>query len=69
MIKNYDSNEINHNPNWPYILDHPNRILTLFRMGIFEAAHGCGGGTKRVPLPKICHTYPTIMKLGKLYLI
>ena len=27
--------------------------LTLFRMGIFRAAH-----------PKICHTYPTMMKLG-----
>ena len=36
-------------------------ILTLFRMGIFGAAHGWGGG---VPLPKICHTYPTVMKLG-----
>ena len=36
-------------------------ILTLFRMGIFGVAHGWGGG---VPLPKICHTYPTVMKLG-----
>ena len=23
-----------------------------------------GGGAKRAPLPKICHTYPTMMKLG-----
>ena len=23
-----------------------------------------GGGAKRPPLPKICHTYPTMMKLG-----
>ena len=33
-------------------------------MGIFRAAHRWGGGAKRPPLPKICHTYPTIMKLG-----
>ena len=27
MMKNYDqSEEISHNPNWPYILDHPYRI-------------------------------------------
>ena len=29
---------------------------------------GGGGGEGRPPLPKICHTYPTMMKLGKLYL-
>ena len=23
-----------------------------------------GGGGKKAPLPKICHTYPTMMKLG-----
>ena len=36
-------------------------------MGIFGAAHGCevwGRGVKNVPLPKICHTYPTMMKLS-----
>ena len=33
-----------------------NECLTLFRMDIFGAAHGRGG--------KICHTYPTTMKLG-----
>ena len=33
--------------------------LTLFRMDFFGAAHGWGGG-----LSHICHTYPTIMKLG-----
>ena len=32
-------------------------------MGFFGAAHG-GGGAKSPPLPKICHTYPTMMKLG-----
>ena len=36
--------------------------LTLFRMGIFGAAHRWGG--KETPLPKICHTYPTMMKPG-----
>ena len=34
-----------------------NNMLTLFRMGIFGAAHGWG------PLSKTCHTYPTTMKL------
>ena len=30
MIKNYDqSAEINHNPNWPYILDHHYRLLII----------------------------------------
>ena len=33
-------------------------------MGIFGAAHGWGGA-KRPPLPEICHTYPTMMKLSK----
>ena len=32
-------------------------------MGIFGAAHGWGGGEK-APLPKICHTYSTMMKLS-----
>ena len=32
-------------------------------MGIFEAAHGWGA-QKSPPLPKICHAYPTMMKLG-----
>ena len=38
-------------------------VLTLFRMGIVGAAHGWqrwGGGWQ----PKICLTYPTMMKLG-----
>ena len=41
--------------------------LALFRMGIFGAAHrwwGGRGGAKRLPLPKICHTYPAMIKLG-----
>ena len=43
--------------------DKPLPILTLFRMGIFGAVHGWGRA-KKAPLPKICHTYPTMMKLG-----
>ena len=31
-------------------------------MGIFGAAHGWG--RQKGPFPKICHTYPIIMKLG-----
>ena len=38
-------------------------FLTLFMMGFFGAAHGWRGA-KRPPLPKICHTYSTMMKLG-----
>ena len=35
-------------------------------MGIFGAAHGWGGGQKDPPppLPKICHTCPTMIKPG-----
>ena len=30
MMKNYDESvEINHNPNWPFIPDHPYRILII----------------------------------------
>ena len=39
-------------------------ILTLFRIGLFEAAHGWGEEGKKAPVPKTCHTYPTKMKLG-----
>ena len=38
--------------------------LTLFRMDLFEVAHRLGEGAKRSLLPKICHTYPTVMKLS-----
>ena len=38
-------------------------FLTLFRMGIFGAGHGWEGG-KKAPLPKICHTHPTMMKFS-----
>ena len=34
-------------------------------MGFIGAAHGRGGGVgKKAPLPKICRTYPTMIKLG-----
>ena len=34
MMKNYDQSvEINHNPNWPYILDHLYRILIIGNSG------------------------------------
>ena len=45
--------------------------LTLFRISLFRAAHGWVGGggvgsskSTPSPFPKICHTYPTMMKLG-----
>ena len=43
--------------------------LTLLRMGFFGGCSRMGGGggggrvCKKVPLPKICHTYPIMMKL------
>ena len=42
-------------------------LLTLFSMDFFGAAHGWGEA-KKAPLYKICHTYPTMMKLGKVLL-
>ena len=54
-----------------YHSDHIYRLmLTLFRMSLFGAAHGCRGGggrgvgSEKAHLPIICHTYPTMMKLG-----
>ena len=38
--------------------------LTLFMMGFFVAAHGWGRAKKTFLLPKICHTYPTMIKRG-----
>ena len=40
-------------------------IFTIFKMGLFRAAHewwGGGGGGQKGPLPKIRHTYPTMLK-------
>ena len=36
--------------------------VTPIQEGLFGAAHGWGR-IKKAPLPKICHTYPKIMKL------
>ena len=34
MMKNYDQSvKINHNPNWPYIPDHPYKILIIDSSG------------------------------------
>ena len=33
-------------------------------MGFFEVARGWGERAKKLPFPKICYTYPTMMKLG-----
>ena len=41
-------------------------LLTLLRMGLLGAAQGWEGGAKSLPLPKIYHTYPTMIKLGTL---
>ena len=38
MMKNYDESvEINHNLNWPYIPDHPYRILIIGGSGSRKA--------------------------------
>ena len=35
MMKNYDKSvKINHNPNWPYVPDHPYRILVIDGSGL-----------------------------------
>ena len=43
----------------------PIRRLTLFRIGLFEAAVRWKGRHPRdIQLPKTCHTCSTMMKLG-----
>ena len=55
MMKNYDQSvEINHNPNWPYILNHPYRILIIV---------GSGSGKTNVLLNLIKHQRPYIDKI------
>ena len=49
--------------------DNPDSVIQAFDFwaGLFRAAHRWGqrgGATKKAPLPKICHTYPAMMKLG-----
>ena len=38
--------------------------LNVFRIGYFGAAHGWGRAKKTSLLTKICHIYPTMIKLG-----
>ena len=40
------------------------RSLNPIQDGHFRGCSRMGGGAKRPPLLKICHTYPTMMKLG-----
>ena len=52
MMKNSDESvEINHNPNWPFIPDHPCRILII---------GGSGSGKTNVLLNLIRHQQPDI---------
>ena len=54
-MKNYDESvEINHNPNWPYIPDHPYRILVI---------GGSESGKTNVLLNLIKHQRPDIDKI------
>ena len=55
MMKNYDQSiEINHNPNWPCIPDHPCRILII---------GGSGSGKTNVLLNLVKHQRPDIDKI------
>ena len=55
MMKYYDQSvEINHNPNWPYIPDHPYRILII---------GGSGSGKANVLLNLIKHQRSDIDKI------
>ena len=54
IIKNYDESiKINHNTNWPYIPDHPYRILIIA---------GSGSGKNNVSLNLIKHQRPDFDK-------
>ena len=55
MMKNYDKSvKINHNPNWPYVPDHPYRILII---------GGSGSGKTNVLLNLIKKQQPNIYKI------
>ena len=57
MITNYDQSvEINHNPDWPYISDHPYRILII---------DGSGSGKTKVLLNLIKHQRPILLAQTK----
>ena len=65
-IPSYWKNNMKQNNINNYIYNSKTSILTLFRVVFFGAVGwgGGGGGGAKWPLPKICHTYPTRMKLG-----
>ena len=55
MMKNYDESvEVNHSPNWPYIPDHPCRILIV---------GGSGSGKTNVLLNLIKHQQPSTLTM------
>ena len=55
MMKSYDKSvKINHNPNWPYVPDHPYRILVI---------GGSGSGKTNVLLNLIKKQQPNIYKI------
>ena len=55
MIKNYDQSvELNHSQNWPYIPDHPRKILII---------GGSGSRKTNVLLNLIKHQRPDIDKI------
>ena len=55
MMKNYDQSvEINHNSNWPYISDKPDRTLIIY---------GSGSGKTNILLNLIKHQRPDIDKI------
>ena len=55
MMKKYDKSvKINHNPNWPYVPDHPYRILVI---------GGSGLGKTNVLLNLIKKQQPNIYKI------
>ena len=59
MIKNYDQPvEINHNPSWLYIPDHPYRILII---------GGSGSVKTNVLLKLINHQRPDIDKIYSIH--
>ena len=40
------------------------RNINPIQDGSFQGCSRMGGQTKMSPLPKICHTHPTMMNLG-----
>ena len=45
-------------------LNKQNFYISPIQDMLFWGCSRIGGGQKAPPLPKICHTYPTMMKLG-----